>query len=158
EAAVDLLETIASIFDGVVRSEQADGHILWWEECVSTTNAMMSDAEFARHPLDDPIHIVPNGSMRQKLFVSFFHRAPIHTMHVWCVEVVAVDAPCFIEDLFPFRARVDANFDRVGVDLSRSHLRLDVDSDDTRRLSRSIQQLLAIGGHLEGVDVRHQDF
>src|SRR5262245_12753890 len=42
----------------------------------------------------------------QKLAVHFFHLGPVGAVQVWYVEIVALIAPAFVEDLFELRFRL----------------------------------------------------
>src|SRR6185437_3327238 len=49
-------------------------------------------------------------------FVFLFDGGPVGAVHVRVVEEVAVDAPGLVEDLLPFGAGFDADFDGVEIE------------------------------------------
>ena len=100
---------VAAVFDGEVGAEQAsagcgDGRH------VASADIGVADGDFGAHHVDQVIQVGAMHGVRQKLAVDFFHAGPVGSMHVGDVEIVALIAPAFVEDLFEllFRLQVHA--------------------------------------------------
>src|SRR6202008_422521 len=91
QATVDLLETIASVLDAVVRAEETARAGIAVGETVAAAETMVTDGELARQPAHHTIQILTDGNVRQELGVLRTHSLPIGAVHVGVVEVIAVD-------------------------------------------------------------------
>src|SRR5262249_49704378 len=116
ETAEDALEAIAAVGDFVVGAEQTarDGFAL--VRSFAGSGVAVADGQFAEHPADDAVEIAAGAQVRQKRSVLLADGGPVGAVHGRIVEVIAVDAPGFVENLRPFGARLDTNFDGLDIE------------------------------------------
>src|SRR5439155_10270508 len=60
------------------------------------------------------VHVPSRNSVIEQRPVAFTHGVPIHSMHSGVVKIVAFQAPCFREQLFPFGDGIDQHFKAAG--------------------------------------------
>src|SRR6185369_5779775 len=81
------------------------------------------------HHVEKIIQVGTMHHVRQQLPIHLLHLRPISAVHVWHVEIVALIAPAFIEDLFElfFRVEIHAqrNVQTTGASLRRSAIGID---------------------------------
>src|SRR5262245_33862039 len=75
----------------------------------------MAHCQLAEPPADHAVDIARGSQVRQEHFILGLHGGPIGAVHVGIVEVVAIDAPRFFEDLLPFGTGFDSHFDSIEV-------------------------------------------
>ena len=153
QAAVDLLHAIASIRNFVIGTEQSAGHSCRRREPISAAAAMVPHRQLAHHPLNDAIEIRSGRQIGKELRVLLSICLPIDAVHVWRVEVVAVDAPCFVEHLRPFGAGIDLHLDRVGGETSGIGLDALASGGDVPVSRLAVEHLLRVRRKLIVVDL-----
>ena len=58
QPAVDLLEPVPSVFDGIVGTQESAGHPLGLEDLVTAPAVALSNGQLAAQPLDQPVEVV----------------------------------------------------------------------------------------------------
>src|SRR5262249_32253810 len=118
--------------------EQPAWHTLRLDKLIAAADPVVSDPKLAAHPLNHPVQIASRRNVREKDRVLLPHRLPISAVIVGRVEVVAIYPPRFVEHLIPLGARVDVNFNRIGIDLTGSELRLRRDRYNSPRVAGNV--------------------
>ena len=159
QAAIHLLEAVMAVAHFVIGAQQAARHFLRLDKIVAAAAAMVAHSQFAAHPLNQAVQVCAAGQLGQEHGVLVTHGLPVHAMHARIIEIVAVDAPHFIENLRPLGARIGFHFDGVDLDLALPR---------RQQLARGgahgpvvllpVQQLLAIGRHFEIIGFGHHGF
>src|SRR6185312_518545 len=70
-------------------------------------NVRVSDRDLSTHDIHQVIEIGAVHRIRQQLPVHLSHLRPIGAVHVLHVEIVALVAPAFVEDLFELFLRLE---------------------------------------------------
>ena len=156
EAAIDLGETVSTVSHGVVRAKQAAWDVARIAEAVAAAAAMMADVELAHHPLDDALDIGFRRSIGEERLVFLLVRNPVHAVHARRVEIIAIDAPRFVEDLFPFRARIDLHLNIRGREAELAGCGCWARRCDGPRALQRIEHLLSVSGDFVLADVREK--
>ena len=104
----------------------------------------MPDGKFAAHPLNHTIQITASGQVWQEGFVLLFHGRPVGAVHVWCIEIVAVDSPRFVQDLRPLGSWLDPDFDAINVQLAFPCFRLFCCRNDEEVFTKTVENLLLV--------------
>ncbi len=128
-------------------------------ECVAATKAMVADRKLGGHPHHYAIEIAAHGQFREEHGVLGAHGVPVGAVHVRVVEVIAVDAPGFVENLPPLGARIDLDLQLVcgELELRGVELLADVDQRIAVPIRGTVEQHpLAVSGELEAVDLFEQ--
>jgi hypothetical protein len=66
-------------------------------------------------------------------------------VHTGIVEIIAIDPPCLVENLRPFRVRINADLDGIGIDFSLTLLDLVGKRLNECRIPQSIENLFLVG-------------
>src|SRR5438105_363585 len=111
----------------------------------------MADGELPTRERDEISKVGPVADVRDQRAVFVIHRLPVRTVHLRVIEVIALRAPGFLEDLRPLGAWIDEHLELADVDGAVAHLGRLVGGDDApatlRRAARGlIQQLLPVAG------------
>src|SRR5262245_23884138 len=72
----------------------------------------MTDRDLGAHVVEQVVEIGAVIYVRQQLAVHLLHFWPIGAVHVRHVEIIALVAPSFIEDLFEFLFRIEVHAQR----------------------------------------------
>ena len=67
----------------------------------------MANVDFTNQLTNEVIDIVAIGAIRQQFAIFFFHRRPVHTVHIGRIEEVTHLAPSLVVDLRPLSAQID---------------------------------------------------
>ena len=89
----------------------------------------MADRDFGAHLVDEIIQIGAVIHVREERTVHLFHLGPVGAVRVRHVEVVALIAPCLVEDLLELLLEVDVRA-KIGVDATSRRRRLTIGVDD----------------------------
>ncbi len=101
---------------------------------------MVSDDQLAVHPGKHASQILPRGEIGKEHRVLRLHRVPVRAMHVRVVEIIAIDAPCFVENLAPLGSRIDLHFDLIDSQLVFRRIDLVGDIGNRPSVLRQTQQ------------------
>src|SRR5689334_13987376 len=109
----------------------------------------MADGELAARERNEITEIGAMSDVWQEGAVFIVNRLPVGAVHLGVIEVVALRAPRFLEDLRPLRARIDEHLELPEVDDAVADLRRLVRRDNSppclrRAARRLIEQLLVI--------------
>ena len=113
----------------------------------------MTDGELSADRGNQISQVGAVGDVRQQRAVLLVDGLPVRAVHRRVVEVLALDAPGFAEDLRPLRARIDQRFERADVDGALADLRRPVGGDDAPAIAvGAIEQPLRVGRERVGAD------
>ena len=125
---------VAPVFDCEIRAEQtSDG--LRHSRHIAAAHVRVPDRDLSAHDVQQVIEIGAMHHVRQQLPVHLFHLWPIRAVHVWHVEIVALVAPAFVEDLFELFLRFEIHA-QGEVQTSRAWLWRRAISIDEKQLRR----------------------
>src|SRR5687768_11838471 len=100
-----------AILDSVVSAQQSNGDRIFRGNIASAGQVRVAHGKFATYLSD---HIAKIGAMAHvldKRAILVVNSLPVRAVHLGVVKIFALDAPCFTEDLFPLRARINAHLD-----------------------------------------------
>ena len=86
-------------------------HSYWIAIHVTAAAISVRAVQLTEQFAEQVVYVAARHAILQQLAIARAHLLPIHPVHAWVVKEIALDAPRVIEDLAPFRRRIDLCFD-----------------------------------------------
>ena len=156
-AVVDPGETVAPVFDRVIRAQQAGRHAVHFGQ-VAAADSQVADLDPAQHLGEKIVQVAAGDDVPEERLVAFLGRRQVVAVALGVVEELALDAPDLVEHLPPLRPRVDPDLDGVGRQgrarrrgrRRRAGRRHGPQGADEPAVALVVEVLLAVGGQDEG--------
>src|SRR5579883_2946483 len=130
---VDAGDLIAAVLDREIRAEQSAG-VLRDGGHIAAAHVGVADGDLGAHHIHQIVEVGAVVHVRQELAVHLLHARPVGAVHVGDIQVVALVAPVFVEDLLElfagFEVHAELRIERSLAGLGR--LAVGIDEEDLR--------------------------